>query len=469
VKIGGDTLLLYGEAVDLGDGEPSAAETSTTSVTTPTGEVAVAITTRTIARAELEAFLRDLQTGNARCDGRAIRTGRLVRRERTIVPVRHGLGDDEGASLHPDGRYTYVLEELWDADEQTFQRLWDTRGFVAIAKAVQSYIGVALHNVSDRIGNFLVFERLSPWRIDSQCDVGAPARWVRAVSTCGNQATLRLHVRVLDGYETVTEQVLDLPPQGVPIAGADYTQVSYSLFDANGRFLARSAGALIGDAHVSVGVALSADVVDSSGASLNVMWPPWPGGVPLRGIRANQPWVSRASHRALRNLKQREATNAFTFGHKSEAEVAGLLREILRERIRDFVYVWDPYLDSKAVIDILQWIHPQVPCRILCGNSANAGQKAALRQALQTLRATPMVRAVECKHRVERRGTEYRALYHDRFIITRDAAWMLGASLNHIGRAPGSVMRVHDPDPLRWMFEDEWNAPLASAIVETPL
>jgi hypothetical protein len=467
-QIAGDAFLLYGEAVDLADGERVPNETTVKSVPAVGGVVDVSLGTGTLSRGELEAFLRDLEGGSARWNTAAFKTGRLVRREKTVVPVLHVPGDD-GSTLHPDNRYTYILEELWDADEHTLGLVWETRRFREIGEAVAELVGVALHQVSERVGNFLVFDRLSPWRIDSQCDTRAPVRWVRAVADNVPPVYLRLHVRVLDGHETATEQVVDLPAQGVSVAGADYTQLSYSLFDSAGRLLARSAGTVIGEPVVSTGIAQPGVIVDSSGTSFNVEWSPWPGGSPSPGIRRDKPWISRSGRRLLRNLKQRERATNFMYGHNSAAAVTDRLRRILAEETSGFVYVWDPYLNTAAVLDVLQWIHPQVPCKILCGESSKPARLAALQSALSTFRALSPARPVECKHRVELRGASYLAHYHDRFLITKTAAWMLGSSLNSIGRAPGGIIRLFDPDPLRWMFEDEWIATLPTTVVETVL
>jgi hypothetical protein len=462
-ELDGSDVLIYGEAVDLAGEEPLPKG----AVAISAGGINIQIFSATLAASDVALISAGLEGGKANWDGRPLKSGRLTQRARTIVPVVFGLGDDDGSTLHPDGRYTYAVDELWDTEEETVERLWATREFRAISDAIQQHVGISLRHVSDRIGNFLVFDRLSDWRIDSQCDVRAPERWVRAVAD-GTAVPngLRLHVRMLDGYETVTEQVIDLPPEGVPIKASDYTQLSISLFDASGELLARCAGTVIGDPTVRSGAMRTGSVIDSKGTQHDVSWPPWPRGAHVSAIRPAKPWSGRAGLRAIRNLKQRERGSAFTYGHNSEATVNARLRDIVSEEIREFLYVWDPYLDPNAVLDVLQWSDPQVPCRILCGAS---NPTAPLVTALKTLRTTPWPRTVECKHRVERRGGKLRSLYHDRFIITKTAAWMLGSSLNSIGRAPGGMIRLYDPDPLRWMFEDEWVAPQPATVVETVL
>jgi len=146
-----------------------------------------------------------------------------------------------------------------------------------------------------------------------------------------------------------------------------------------------------------------------------------------------------------------------------------MVRELLSHESdsSSFVYIWDPYFNVSAALDFLSWVDPRVNCRILCGAPFKSNGAVSLKDesmpvsiasVLARLRSAPLLKRVECKFKVKKDGKQYRALYHDRFIITRTAAWFLGASLNGIGTKVGAVVRLSNPDPLRWRFEDEWVA-----------
>jgi hypothetical protein len=146
-----------------------------------------------------------------------------------------------------------------------------------------------------------------------------------------------------------------------------------------------------------------------------------------------------------------------------------MIREIIRKsEDSSFLYVWDPYFDATVASDFLGWLPPKTACRILCGRPAKMQKGRPLeavynglftdaRAALAVLRQPPKSRQIDCRFRVQP-AHRYLAIYHDRFVITRNAAWVLGASLNGIGKKESSIVQLLDPDPLRWLFEDEWAA-----------
>jgi hypothetical protein len=248
--------------------------------------------------------------------------------------------------------------------------------------------------------------------------------------------------------------------------------VSLGLFDAKtGRLLAHEAGALFGGpGQIRMGISTTAELVtDSSGTAHSVSWIQW-DGPGFDRIDQKAPWGQRSRLRALRTRKLQERSDVRIFKPGERDAALGMLREIIRKtEDSTFLYIWDPYFDSSVILDFLGWMPPKTACRILCGKPANR-QKGQLveaaynrlftdcRSALAALRLSPKSRQIDCRFRVRPTPSRYLAVYHDRFIITQNAAWVLGASLNGIGRKEGSIVQLLDPDPLRWLFEDEWAA-----------
>jgi hypothetical protein len=147
------------------------------------------------------------------------------------------------------------------------------------------------------------------------------------------------------------------------------------------------------------------------------------------------------------------------------------LRALLQTLEAPEVRIWDPYFCPKDVLDFLGWVHPDTSIRILCGSTSNnlngvSRSTADIRLSLASLIAGPPPRKIVGKFRVSkpvRAGGRFLTIYHDRFIITDQAAWLLGSSLNSIGTKPGVVLQLIDPLRLRQLFDEEWNANLPPA------
>jgi hypothetical protein len=413
--------------------------------------------------------------------------GALVSRPAVLMGALYGAVEDAGESLHPDGRRTYEVHEWWEKDEAVMQCLWNTRRFKQIGELAELRTKIALHRISDRIGNFAVFKRHSSWRLDSKTDPATNERWVRAVSDSGEEpgGALTLLVRFIDGNETVREQLLDLPPAGVSVhCPHDYGAMLLALYEKDtGTLLAREHGSLMGGGNVRMGAGQTQVLTDSKGKQHTVEWTHW-DGPPLDAINPDRPWQRREQRRPSRNLQLREHEAARLFDDGQRADVLEHLRSILAAECGGFLYLWDPYFNEDVCVDILQWLNPDVKCRILCGGSLQAERahrttppSAAglpevqlIARGLATLRNGPPSRTVECKHRVYPKANgRFAPYYHDRFLITDGSAWILGSSLNSLGNKIASVVRLVEPDRLRWMFDDEWAAAPPANVAESTL
>jgi hypothetical protein len=349
-------------------------------------------------------------------------------------------------------------------------------------KAIEEKTGLNLAQNSDRIGNFLRFDRLSSWNIDRQTSLQDEGCWVRALHSGPRpQDDLVLNARFLAGNEIVAEETVSLPIGGVAIGlGHDYSTVSLGLFDAKtGRLLAREAGAVFGGAgQMRTGISTTAELVtDSSATAHSVSWIQW-NGPGFSRIDQKAPWGQRSRLCALRTRRLQERADVRLFKRGERNAALGMIREVIQKsEDSKFLYIWDPYFDASVVLDFLGWLPPKTACRILCGKPPGPGSNRQafevaynglftdLRNALTPLRQPPKSRQIDLRFRV---SGAHRPIYHDRFIITQDAAWVLGASLNGIGNKEGSIVQLLDPDPLRWLFEDEW-ATVPSGCLEKSL
>jgi len=468
--IGGHERLIFGEAIGAPDPAIPTLPLESFSVATPAiASLGISILRAVVGEIEQKSLQEQITKGTVTWSGRTISVGPVTPRPALIAPVAY---QGEHHSLHPDGQFTYLLQEWWDQDEALVRDLWDTRGFGDVMKAIEEKTGLSLAYNSDRIGNFLRFDRLSSWYIDRQTGLQDDGCWVRALHDGPRPVdALILNARFLAGNEVVTEETVPLPTGGVTIGvGHDYSMVSLGLFDAEkGRLLAREAGAVIGGTgRIRMGLSKTEQVTDSSGLTHPVAWTQW-DGPPFDQIDQHVPWKQRSSLRALRTRRLQEHADVRLFKKGQRKAAVEMIRDIIRKsQDSTFLYIWDPYFDASVTSDFLGWLPPKIACRILCGQPRKMqnGQPIEatyndlftdMRAALSVLRQPPKLRQIDCHFRVQP-AHKYLAIYHDRYIITLNAAWVLGASLNGIGKKEGSIVQLLDPDPLRWLFEDEWAA-----------
>jgi len=476
VHIDGHDRLIFGEAV--GAPNPGAPASPMERFTVPvagSSGLPISILHAVIEEAELVSLQDQLLHGSITQLGMTISVGPLTRRPPLIVPVTY---QGENSSVHPDGRFTYLLQEWWDHDEALMRELWDTRSFGHVASLIAAQTGLDLADNSDRIGNFLRFDRLSSWRIDRQTSLESEGCWVRALHDGPRPSVdLVLNARFLAGNEVVAEQTGPLPLGGVAIGlGHGYSAVSLGLYDAKtGHLLARESGEVQGLGPMRMGHLVRDKVTDNDGQTHQVSWPEWHGPPPDQ-IDECAPWGERSRLRALRTRRLREHWGVRVFKKGERTAAVDMIREIIRQSgDSGFLYLWDPYFDSVVANDFLGWLPPGSACQILCGNGKGLSlgspipldpqrKLADIAAALDVLRRPPKSRQIACRFRAKRGPNGYAPIYHDRFIITRNAAWVLGASLNGIGNKEGSIVEILDPDPLRWLFEDEWASPEAGWV-----
>src|SRR5579863_10016290 len=150
VRIFGVDRLLYAETVEDQVRHPSAWTTDVFAVPGQGTTIVGSIHRAVLLGASAQTFATDLSSGLVVVDGHSTLAGPFRQRPTVIVPVHHSFDPDAGYTLHPDGRYTYQLEEWWNTDEAVVDWLWDTREFSAVTGAIASRTGLRLQDNSDR-------------------------------------------------------------------------------------------------------------------------------------------------------------------------------------------------------------------------------------------------------------------------------------------------------------------------------
>ena len=124
-----------------------------------------------------------------------------------------------------------------------------------------------------------------------------------------------------------------------------------------------------------------------------------------------------------------------------------VLTEIIEES-QGYLGVMDTYVDRKT-LDLLHDAPEGIPIRLLTCNTGGADKEKRFLRACKNLK-------------VERPGFEIRKCesspFHDRFILTKNKGWMIGASLKDIGKKLTMITEM-SPETSKQMqnhFEEIW-------------
>ena len=392
--------------------------------------------------------------------------GKTIKRDEVILGPNNFTDINGGTSLHPDMHFTYRLEEWWAEDNKTFRAWWETRNFMEIGQAIAKETGLELQYSADRVGNFMTFRKLSQWIIDSSPNFDKTSRWVRPLynGDMTSSIDLLLSYRILSGQESVKEEVILIDQRGIEIPiHRTYNQISLSLFNKDsGELLACYTADLFTGLQVTTSFSKNAPIkpVGTDGKEREIKW----NTLDARSRQGSkEPWMGGAQLRRHTNRLLQESYRVSLFKRGERDEMLKAIRNIVQNHTREFFYICDPYVDADVVKDFLPELHPSINCKILCGmryEPKNKGKKKKIKpikNELDGLRKSPWDKSIECKFRYRKEDDNIRAYYHDRFLITRNAAWVLSFSLNWDGKKDGCLVRLLDPDRLRWMFEDEWD------------
>ena len=118
------------------------------------------------------------------------------------------------------------------------------------------------------------------------------------------------------------------------------------------------------------------------------------------------------------------------------------------EESQGFLWVMDAYVDIKT-LDLLHEAHEGIPIRLLTCNTGGADKEKRFLRACKNLKVErPDFEIKKCESN----------LLHDRFILTKNKGWMVGASLKDIGKKLTMITEM-SPDTAKEMrkhFEEIW-------------
>ena len=124
-----------------------------------------------------------------------------------------------------------------------------------------------------------------------------------------------------------------------------------------------------------------------------------------------------------------------------------ILTEII-EKAQGYLWVMDSYVDRKT-LDLLHDAPEGIPIRLLTCNTGGADKEKRFLRACKNLK-------------VERSGFEIRKcdskLIHDRFILTKNKGWTIGASLKDAGKKLTMIteMSIETSKKMQIHFEEIW-------------
>jgi hypothetical protein len=434
-------------------------------LTFPTGRTTIfRFVVAPISEASLLSICEQAAEGTFTFETIIVTCDQLVARPGVLIPA----GSVSEQSLSPDHSFTYRLLEHYSPKERVLYELRASRHYPAISVFICKHAGIDLGTFTDRVGNLLVFRRVSSWRLETSAPLDKQHRWIRAIEgdTLASQ-TLRLRSRFYEYGELMDETISELPSSGamftLPSAA---TAFEFSLFDPdNGSLLAADAGNFVNEISVSTSL-VQDDAFTLKGVTHTVRWIPQdrPGAV----ADLKTPWRVRTRLRGVRALQEAEARQVRISDGTDRIAIIAMLRGIL-VKSPTHVEIWDPYFSGDDVIEFLPWISPLSQCRILCGNKAHGISNIASSQNVENIktqltlvRGLPRSRNINLRFRVKRdlsNPRAWKAIYHDRFLLSDIGAWVLGTSLNSIGNKPGAIVELQNPEQLLGMFDDEWSRP----------
>ena len=163
-------------------------------------------------------------------------------------------------------------------------------------------------------------------------------------------------------------------------------------------------------------------------------------------------------HNLYNSLKLRQ------FKQNMRQEALGFIRELIKKYGKNGVYLWDPYLNVKDLLETVFFSpYANSPIKALTGlkivPQKNKAYKADLANEINQAILQPgwlnltFVNADRTKI----------GNFHDRFIIFPQAidepvrAWSLGTSVNSLGKSHHIIQEVEDGQIIADVFEEMWN------------
>lgn len=167
---------------------------------------------------------------------------------------------------------------------------------------------------------------------------------------------------------------------------------------------------------------------------------------------------SRVIEKRKLALIEKGALVHFPAGSRQKA--LDTIRRLLRDQISGQVCIWDPYFGEEDLQTYLPFV-VDVNMNIRIITDLTGDRKAVegtfedfakrCQKAIQDLRNAG-VRNIQMRCRFENNGQPF----HDRFILTTNRCWMLGSSLNSIGKSHSLMVEIEYPEIIQAEFDALW-------------
>lgn len=265
-------------------------------------------------------------------------------------------------------------------------------------------------------------------------------------------------------YDASTNTILDRE-SGVPLRGMSFTMnVEPKDVDSSVSFERMDGTTHNRRIHARWGLLLTSHVDPA---------PSWEVAERLDSIRREQ-----------EDLYRRGRLFVYRGGSTERERAVQDVKYLIRTRMEGYLDIWDPYFGGEEAVEFVPSVYDSnMPIRILTSLDTTPEEKHAsctgaplhpvaaasgpaprqssakelkirnLKTAVAKLRRPadnlPGLTNIRC-----RRGSSY---FHDRFILTNNACWQLGCSLNQLGGVVSTIVEFPYPDLIQRAFDDNWN------------
>jgi hypothetical protein len=360
------------------------------------------------------------------------------------------------------------------------------RGTTDVLSKLKADLGVDLSAVPERLGAFLVVWPETRLRVDVTGSKLGTRIGVRTATGSLDPADLTLTVQGFNGGDLIGAQVITAP---APFVWMDFPipvdQYKAQILHRTDGMIYSDGGPFLRNMHFKLETMTSdrrSLIVQPRTAEGEAVGPPAQisaaFGVPTSIATGNvEPWELR--RRAARDRRSREelidsgTLRIFRGGADSRSQAVTYLRALVGEHHDGPLRIWDEYFSGVDLLLLLGSLkRVGTPVHILSGESKaweHAEKRLTYGGALEEERERawrPSILDVargfdhavvptRRKHGIEhRRGGNF----HDRFLITDAACYQLGSSINSLGKAFSTVMRLPDRHLVLAEFMRAWES-----------
>lgn len=279
----------------------------------------------------------------------------------------------------------------------------------------------------------------------------------------------RLVLLLHEGEEAIYKKIVDLPANIHSYcmkSPFNPTSLGYELYqlceDDTWQLIASKLGTILSGVSIEIGVIQGKLKVinEDKEEDYNIVSHEIPVVVDDTREDIEQPWIHAELNRNKRNraIELEEYGSIFmpSDGSESHQKLMKIIDEKIIKPEKEFIYVWDPYLDGSILRNfVVQAIrYPSMKIRmILSEYDPEFGNCKFLNEEFQRISDG---RANNLQIRNWYRSGKQ--AFHDRFIITSHGVWQLGSSLKDIGNYHTTIYRLDGnlPAQVEAEFKRAW-------------